>query len=155
PIDGARTSGDAMFPNVGNGGYDALDYDVAIAWTPDATQSGTTIAGSIVATSTMTARAAVPLKSFSLDFEGLQIDTVTVNGQPAQWQRDVDASAIKYKLIVTPATPVSGEFTTTVTYHGVPNSHTDADGSSEGWNRTSDGATFLGQPVGSMTGYPH
>ena len=45
PVDGSRTSGDAMFPNVGNGGYDALDYDVNIAWTPDATQSGSTIAG--------------------------------------------------------------------------------------------------------------
>ncbi len=155
PIDGARTSTDPMFPNVGNGGYDALDYDVNIAWTPDAVQSGTTIAGSIVATSTMTARADQPLRSFSLDFEGLEVDMVTVNGVPAAWTRDVDAAAIKYKLIVTPVTPVSGEFTTTVTYHGTPNHHVDADGSWEGWNRTTDGATMLGQPIGNMTGYPH
>ncbi|MFG6443804.1 M1 family aminopeptidase [Microbacterium sp. P07] len=155
PIDGARTSGDAMFPNVGNGGYDALDYDVALAWTPDATQTASTIAGSIVATSTMTATAAQPLKSFSLDFEGLEIDAVTVNGVDAAWTRDVDPSNIKYKLIVTPATPVSGEFTTKVTYHGAPSTHVDADTSLEGWNRTNDGATMLGQPVGSMTAYPH
>lgn len=155
PIDGARSAGDPMFPNVGNGGYDALDYDVDIAWTPNPTQSGTTIAGSIVASTTMTAHAAQPLRSFSLDFEGLEVDSVTVDGVPAQWTREVDADAIKFKLIVTPATPVSGEFTTVVTYHGEPSSHTDADGSSEGWNRTSDGATLLGQPVGMMTGYPH
>jgi len=155
PIDGARTSNDPMFPNVGNGGYDALDYDVAIAWTPDATQSGSTIAGTVQATSTMTATAAQPLKSFSLDFEGLEVDSVTVDGVPAAWTREVDPSAIKYKLIVTPATPVSGEFSVTVAYHGIPSSHTDLDGSSEGWNRTADGATMLGQPIGSMAGYPH
>jgi hypothetical protein len=154
-VDGARTAGDPMFPNIGNGGYDALDYDVDIAWTPDPVQSGTTIAGTIVASSTMTARALQPLRSFSLDFEGLEIDSVTVNGMPAAWTREVDAEAIQFKLIVTPATPVSGEFTTVVTYHGAPSSHTDADGSSEGWNRTSDGATLLGQPVGMMAGYPH
>lgn len=155
PIDGARTSTDPMFPNVGNGGYDALDYDVAIAWTPAATQSGTTIAGSVVATTTMTAKALQPLKSFSLDFEGLEVDAVTVNGVPATFTRDIDAGAIKFKLIVTPATPVSGEFTTTVSYHGVPSAHTDLDGSQEGWSRTSDGATMLGQPIGNMAGYPH
>lgn len=155
PIDGARTSSDAMFPNVGNGGYDALDYDVNIAWTPNGTQSGTFIAGTVAATSTMTARAAEPLRSFSLDFEGLTVDSVLVNGTPATWERDVDASAIKYKLIVTPAIPVSGEFTVTVAYHGEPSSHTDLDGSSEGWNRTTDGATMLGQPIGNMAGYPH
>ncbi|SFR70659.1 Peptidase family M1 [Agromyces sp. CF514] len=155
PIDGARTSNDPMFPNVGNGGYDALDYDVAIAWTPNAAQSGSTIAGTIAATSTMTATAPQPLKSFSLDFEGLDVDSVTVDGVDAAWTRDVDPAAIKYKLVVTPATPVSGEFEVAVAYHGTPSSHTDLDGSSEGWNRTSDGATLLGQPIGMMTGYPH
>ncbi|MGZ0713146.1 M1 family aminopeptidase (plasmid) [Coraliomargarita sp. W4R53] len=155
PIDGARTAGDAMFPNVGNGGYDALHYDVDLAWTPNDTQSGTYIAGTIVASSTMTARADEALRSFSMDFEGLEIDTVTVNGADAAYERDIDASAIKYKLIVTPASPVSGEFTTVVTYHGTPSAHVDTDGSLEGWNRTSDGATFLGQPIGAMAGYPH
>lgn len=155
PVDGARTSGDAMFPNVGNSGYDALDYDLDLAWTPDAVQTGSVVAGSIVATSTMTARAAEPLRSFSLDFEGLEVDSVTVDGTPATWQRDSDAGAIRHKLIITPASPVSGEFRVTVAYHGVPQAHVDADGSYEGWNATTDGATMLGQPVGNMTGFPH
>ena len=155
PVDGARTAGDAMFPNVGNGGYDALDYDIDLAWTPDAVQTGSVVAGSVVATSTMTARAAEPLRSFSLDFEGLVVDSVTVDGTPAAWQRDSDAGAIRHKLIVTPASPVSGEFRVTVAYHGVPQAHVDADGSYEGWNATTDGATMLGQPVGNMTGFPH
>ncbi len=33
--------------------------------------------------------------------------------------------------------------------------HTDADGSFEGWNVTADGATFVNQPIGSMTGFPN
>lgn len=95
PIDGAHTAGDAMFPNVGNGGYDALDYDIDISWSP------TGIANSVItgefdaASTTMTARAAAPLRSFSLDFEGLDVDSVFVNGAPATWSRDVDPAAIK------------------------------------------------------------
>ena len=42
-----------------------------------------------------------------------------------------------------------------MTYHGAPVSHIDTDGSSEGWNNTTDGATFLNQPVGSMTLFPN
>ena len=33
-IDGPLTSGDSLFPNQGNGGYDVSHYDVDIAWTP-------------------------------------------------------------------------------------------------------------------------
>jgi hypothetical protein len=155
PIDGARTSGDAMFPNVGNGGYDALDYDIDIAWSPTGVANNVITGQFDSASTTMTARALAPLRSFSLDFEGLTVDSVFVNGQPAQWSRDIDAAAIKYKLIVTPATPVTGEFTVTVNYSGVPQFHTDADGSQEGWSGTNDGAMLLGQPIGMMTGFPH
>lgn len=155
PIDGPRTAGDAMFPNVGNGGYDALDYDIDIAWTPTGVAGGVVTGEFEAASMTMTARALTPLRSFSLDFEGLDVTSVTVNGAPATWTRDIDAAAIKYKLIVTPATPVSGEFTVTVDYSGVPQFHIDADESQEGWSGTSDGATLLGQPIGMMTGFPH
>lgn len=148
-----------MFPNVGNGGYDALDYDIDIAWTPTGvtgTGSRDVVTGTFTsASATMTARALSTLRTFSLDFEGLTVDSVTVNGAPATWTRDVDAEAIKYKLIVTPATPVSGEFTVTVNYSGTPSFHTDADDSQEGWSGTNDGAMLLGQPIGMMTAFPH
>ena len=35
-IDGPLTSGDSLFPNQGNGGYDVSHYDVDLAWTPAA-----------------------------------------------------------------------------------------------------------------------
>lgn len=155
PIDGPRTSGDAMFPNVGNGGYDALDYDIDLTWNATGVVNNYMTGTIPQATTTMTARAATPLRSFSLDFEGMTVDSVLVNGAPATWTRDIDADAIKYKLIVTPATPVSGEFTVTVNYSGTPSRHVDADGSYEGWNPTADGAVLLGQPIGMMTGFPH
>lgn len=155
PIDGARTSGDAMFPNVGNGGYDALDYDVSLSWSPTGVASGLITGDITTATTTMTAKALSPLRSFSLDFEGMTVSAVTVNGVPAAWERDIDADAVKYKLIVTPASPVEGEFTVAVTYSGTPVVHVDTDGSSEGWNGTNDGAILLGQPIGMMAGFPH
>ena len=41
-IDGPLTSGDSLFPNQGNGGYDVSHYDVDIAWSPDGTIDATT-----------------------------------------------------------------------------------------------------------------
>lgn len=154
-IDGARTAGDTLFPNVGNGGYDALNYDLDLdvdtSWT-----SGPTSSSSLRATSTMTAKTTgAPLKSFSMDFEGLTIDSVRVDGKAATWSRDVDADEIRYKLVVTPAQAVSGTFTVAVRYHGDPVTHVDADESWEGWVDTADGVIFMGQPVGSMAGYPN
>lgn len=151
PVAGAQTSGDVLFPNVGNGGYDVQHYDIDLAWTPGQTLDAATIR----ATTTIEAvTTGAPLSSYSLDMEGLTVESVTVGGRPATFSRIEDVGAIKHKLVVTPATPVSGAFTTTVTYSGVPRSHEDADGSLEGWNVTSDGATFLNQPVGAMTGFP-
>jgi len=155
PVAGAQTSGDTQFPNVGNGGYDVLDYDIAMVWTP-ATIPGVTSDQSIVATTTISAATTgAPLSSFSLDFEGLTIDSVTVNGAPAAHTRVQVPADIKYKLVVTPAVPVDGAFTTVVSYHGTPVEHEDADGSPAGWIQTADGAVFLNQPVGSMTGFPN
>ncbi|WP_121253713.1 M1 family metallopeptidase [Nocardioides ferulae] len=154
---GPQTTGDAMFPNVGNGGYDARHYDVAISWDADGVVDGVMAGSFASATTRMKAVATkrTALKRFSLDFEGLEVDSVRVNGKPADYRRVQSPEEIKYKLIVTPRKPVKGAFTTVVKYHGVPTAHVDADGSLEGWNATADGATFLGQPIGAMTAYPH
>ncbi|WP_139977465.1 M1 family aminopeptidase [Nocardioides litoris] len=152
-VAGAQTSGDALFPNVGNGGYDVQHYDLDLAWTPATDLARSTIE----ATAAIRARTTgAPLSSYSLDLEGpeLTVENVTVDGVAATWTRDEQPDLIRHKLVVTPATAVSGEFTTVVTYAGVPTKHTDADGSAEGWNATNDGATFLNQPVGAMTGFP-
>lgn len=151
PVAGDRTSGDSLFPNVGNDGYDVQHYDLDIAWTPgDPVISASTID----ATATIAAKAPAALSEFSLDFEGLTVDSVTVDGAPATWERDVDADVTKYKLVVTPAEPVEGDFTAVIDYSGTPVTHIDPDGSREGWVPTSDGATAVNEPVGAMTWYP-
>ena len=50
---------------------------------------------------------------------------------------------------------MSGPFTVVVEYGGVPETRHDTDGSDEGWIPTEDGATFMNQPIGSMTGFPN
>ncbi|MCW2815766.1 MAG: hypothetical protein JWN84_3221 [Nocardioides sp.] len=142
---GAQTSGDSLFPSQGNGGYDVKDYDLAIAWS---------VPNSIAVTATITAATTgAALSSYSLDLEGLTVSAVTVDGVAATFTRV--ASGAAHKLVVTPATPVGGTFVTKVTYSGTPTTHTDPDGSSEGWVRTTDGAVALNEPVGAMTWYPN
>ena len=156
PIIGPQTSGDPLFPNVGNGGYDVTHYDIDLAWTGSGLGITPLTSSIDAATATITATTTgAPLSQFSLDFEGLTVGTVTVNGVAAAHSRIQDAGTTKYKLVITPATPVDGPFTTVVTYSGTPVSHTDDDGSKEGWNATTDGATFVNQPIGSMTGFPN
>ncbi|SEB11423.1 M1 family aminopeptidase [Leifsonia sp. 21MFCrub1.1] len=142
---GATAIGDSLFRGIGNGGYDVKHYDVALAYNSDKT---------ITATTLITATATQALSSFSLDFEGLTVSSVLVNGVAATFSRTSDPSISSYKLVVTPASTVTGDFTVAVAYSGTPVTHEDPDGSSEGWVSTSDGATALGQPVGTMTWLP-
>jgi hypothetical protein len=148
---GAQGVGDSLFPHQGNGGYDVSHYDLDIAWTA---------ANTIAATATITATTRQsPLEQFSLDLEGLTVSAVTVDGAAATTSRV--ASGGKFKLVVTPATPVDGEFITKVTYSGTPVAHTDPDGSKEGWVATTaglsgvTGAVALNEPVGAMTWFPN
>lgn len=160
PIVGPLTSGDPLFPNQGNGGYNVSHYDLDIAWTPGATIALATIDATATITATTTG---APLSSFGLDFEGagLTVSSVTVNGvAAASFTRQDGAPAVApalpeaHKLVVTPATAVDGAFTTVVTYAGIPSTHVDQDTSWEGWVPTADGMIFMGQPIGAMAGYP-
>ncbi len=165
PVAGGLSSGDSLFPRQGNTGYDALHYDVALA-----VNVTTALVPNAAATTTFTAATTTieavttgaPLSSYGFDFQGpgLTVSSVRVNGAPATFSRienttTSNATTDEHKLVVTPATPVDGAFTTVVTYSGTPSAHTDTDGSSEGWNATADGATFVNQPVGSMTAFPN
>src|SRR3712207_4067756 len=89
PVDGAQTSGDLLFPNVGNGGYDVSHYDIEIAWNPGApVPVDTPLNGTIAAKTTIVAATTgPPLRSFSLDLEGLTVTSVKVNNVDATWSR--------------------------------------------------------------------
>ncbi|WP_051548875.1 M1 family metallopeptidase [Nocardioides sp. URHA0032] len=139
PVPGSTGSGDSLFPQAGNGGYDAQRYRVVLDYRRD---------GSISASTRLTARARHPLSSFSLDLEGLRVERVRVDGREATFRRH------GHELVITPVRPVRGAFAARVAYHGTPHSHTDPDGSSEGWIATADGATTVNEPVGAMTWFP-
>ncbi len=174
PVAGGQTASppDSLTPNQGNSGYDVSHYDIAFRadFTPSTINNAVGTSTLSNATTTITATTTgAPLASFSLDFQGstgnlaastYDVDTVTVDGVPATFTRIESSSTTSalvdnHKLIITPATPVSGSFTTAVTTHGSPVIHFDTDGSAEGWNNTTDGATFVNQPVGSMTLFPN
>ena len=140
PRPGSPKSGDSLFPLAGNGGYNALHYRVALAYHPKA--------NTIDAVTRMRARAKHRLSSFYLDLSGLHVRSVLVNGRSAHFTRH------GHELRIKPASPVRGLFRTTVMYVGRPRVHIDPDKSSEGWIRAREGATALGEPVGTMTWIP-
>jgi hypothetical protein len=156
PGAGAESAGDRLLPNLGNGGYDALSYDLALSYTP-APGPLRTLGG----TATMTARATQDLGRFSLDLEGFTVSAVTVDGAPAAFERhdtpDQGAVPGAHKLRVTPPAPIAGgsTFAVVVSYSGTPPTITDPDGSGEGFLPTGDGAFVAGEPMGSMGWFPN
>jgi aminopeptidase N len=133
---------DPYFPKAGNGGYDVTHYGLTLAYDPDTTR--------LSGTAAVTARATRDLSAFDLDLEGLAVESVTVEGRPARWNR------AGQELTVRPHDALDqGEtFRVSVRYSGTPETITDPDGSEEGWLRTADGALALGEPTGSMTWFP-
>jgi hypothetical protein len=140
---GARTVGDRLFPAIGNGGYDATHYDLALAYDP-ATEM-------LQGTATIDATALQNLSELSIDLHGMQVSSVLVGGAQATFKQVGD------KLVVTPPAGIAlgTPFTTTVAYASPVVPFTDPDGSHEGWVPTSDGAFVANEPVGSMSWFPN
>ena len=168
-VAGSRSLGDALLPQLGNGGYDAGHYEIDLDYDPEANRID-------AATTTMTASASANLRELSLDFQDvLAVSAVAVNGEPAQFA-SVDATPAlspdpevtqPMKLVVDPAEaarPLAGEtFTVEVDYGGVPEEFTDPDTSIEGWIRacyplapvqTCDGSFVVNEPMGAQTWFP-
>ena len=106
---GSSGIGDPYYPLLGNSGYNVqhytLDLDLDVA------------GGSIAAgRATIEAIALLDLCAFNLDFRGLEIDTITVDEQPAAFSRHGG------ELTVEPGAPLpaGSRFTTEITYHGAP-----------------------------------
>ncbi len=67
----SRQAPDSLFPEQGSSKYDVKHYAISL---------GFESSGDIKARTTLTAKARKPLRSFSLDLEGLTVDKVRVNG---------------------------------------------------------------------------
>ena len=99
---------------------------------------------------TITARATQNLSSFNLDFEGLTVRSISVNGKSATWSRDGG------ELTVVPRRGLEkrSKFTTVVRYDGVPATIEDPQLGSSGFFHTDDGAMVVGQPDVAATWFP-
>ena len=139
---GSAGAGDPFFPLAGNGGYDVGNYTLDFDYNPKN--------NALDATATVSATATQDLSSFDLDFRGLHIDSVTVGGAPADFDRQGQ------ELVITPAAGISEgrNFDVVVAYDGHPNWIADPDKSRDGWIATDDGAFVVNEPQGSPTWYP-
>ncbi|PBC85194.1 MULTISPECIES: M1 family metallopeptidase [unclassified Streptomyces] len=141
---GAPGIGDPYFPQLGNGGFDALHYDLGVSYHPGS--------GRLDGRTTLTARATQNLSAFDLDLQKLTVDSVRVNGRRAHFTRSGD------EISVRPDFPLrrGKKFTVTLAYHGVPQALSGpiVFGSDYGWMKTKDGVFVACEPNAASTWFP-
>jgi aminopeptidase N len=139
---GAPGVGDPYFPLDGNGGYDVRHYGLDIKYTPE-----TDVLDGVAR---IRARATQHLSAFNLDFEGLTIRSITVDGKPARWSRNGG------ELTVTPKRTLrkGRTFQTRVVYDGIPQTIVDPILGNAGVFHTDDGVVIIGQPDVAATWFP-
>jgi aminopeptidase N len=138
---GAAGVGDPYYPTYGNGGYDVASYLLKLRYDPAANE--------LNGQETITATATADLSRFDLDFAGLTVNSITVNGRPATNRRDQN------ELRVTPAAGLrSGStFTVAVDYGGAPQPVSPSLGVG-GFLHDKDGAIAVGQPESAAAWLP-
>jgi hypothetical protein len=139
---GAAGIGDPYFPLAGNGGYDVRHYGLDITYTP-ATDA-------LVGIATISVVATQDLSAFNLDFDGLTLRSLTVDGLPAAWSRAAG------ELTVTPLRGLrrGQAFTVVARYDGVPQLIQDPNLGASGVFATDDGMVVVGQPEVASTWFP-
>ena len=138
PVNGQPGVGDPYFPYLGNSGYDARHYNVAL--TVDSKKR------EVAGTTTIELTPTVDLLSFTFDLVGFEVSAVTVNGAFAAFERPPD------KLRITPQQPLPEGVPATVqvTYSGRPSGAGLA-----GWYWSKDeGALYSPQPAGASRLFP-
>ena len=137
---------DELYPQRGNAGLDVLHYDLQLAWTPeDKTLEGT---------ATLRIRPVEDAPAITLDFTGMTVDKVTVDGAAAT------GTVAREKLTVPRAVAKDEPLTLVVDYHGTPRTvkmpsrRGDAD-EGLGLRATKDGSLWtMQEPWGALTWYP-
>jgi aminopeptidase N len=142
---GSPGVGDPYFPLAGNGGYDAQHYDLTLSYSPRTNR--------LVGRTVVQARALVLLTRFDLDFKGMRVRAVTVDGQPAAFRR------AGQELQITPAAPLAAgaPFTVSVRYRGVPRTVSGSNiiaGEPYGFVHTPDGQFVAAEPDAASTWFP-
>lgn len=139
---GAPGIGDDLFPELGNGGYDVLHYELALVVD--------LASGALDATAVITATATQNLSSFNLDLVGLEVSVVEVDGSAAEFSHEGRELVVKPRSVIADGS----EFETKVSYAGVPESLTSTVPFGNGW-RTAPTVTYVvSQPDGAATWFP-
>ena len=142
---GAPGVGDPYFPLEGNGGYDAIHYDVKLSYDPASDRLDGVV--------TMAAKADEDLSRFDMDLQQLSVSGVTVNGRSARFVRDGQ------ELKITPRHKLHRRFpfVTQVRYGGVPKTIVGSPivfGSPYGFLHTEDGNFVGAEPNAASTWFP-
>ena len=142
PSPGSAGIGDPLFPTLGNGGYDAKHYSLAVRYPTAAPNE--TVQGKV----TMYARATQALSRFNLDFDGDSVGSVAVDGRPAHftWADE--------EIVITPKRPLKDheKFAVRVTYTAHP--FTPVDTLPFGFFTVNGGSVTAGQPDVGHDFYP-
>jgi aminopeptidase N len=165
---GAAGSGDPYFPFAGNGGYDVLDYDLALRYEPPTDPA--VLTGRLDGVATISLRATEDLRSLNFDLRGLDVTAVRVGGpgkghgpshgrshtKDAEWSHTEDEATRSSELTVQLRPKLKAGTTTTVVveYGGITGQPEDIGGDPYGWVTTSDGAMVVNEPEGASTWYP-
>ena len=136
---GAAGVGDTYYPGYGNGGYGVKHYDLDLAYDPETDV--------LEGRAAIKARARQDLCSFNLDFVGLEVRAIRVDGRPATWTRSGQ------ELAVNPRRNLKDghRFRARISYAGVPVKFT---GGLSGWMATPEGLTVAGQPEVATAWFP-
>jgi hypothetical protein len=137
---GSSGIGDPYFPLDGNGGYDVEHYDLKVSYDPATDR--------LTGEATIRARATQNLSAFNLDFVGLRLRSLTVNGTSATSTRKGQELTVKPRAGLTNGST----FTVVARYDGVP--QTLEEFGLSGFIHTDDGAIVIGEPHVAATWFP-
>jgi len=140
---GAVGVGDPYFPHLGNGGYDVEHYTLDLTWRAD-----DAVLDGVV---TIDADATQSLSRFDLDLAGMDVRSVTVDGETAATAR------VERELVITPAAAIAegDDFTTVITYSGHPEPVSEGTTLFDvGWQTDGREVFVVSEPSGAATFFP-
>jgi aminopeptidase N len=143
PVDGETGVGDPYFPELGNTGYDSIHYLLDLTWDPETNH--------LDGVMTLDAVAVQDLASFGLDLVDLAVDEVTVDGEPADFERRDERG-----LVISPAAPLPADdpFQVQVRYQGEPTTLSGQFPGLGGWQPSRGEVFVAAEPDGAATFYP-
>lgn len=142
-LDGGAGLGDRYYPGYGNGGYDVQNYDLTIDWNHTDRSMDATAVIDLIPTQA--------LARFNLDFVGLAVSSVVIDGRDAEWTRD------GRELVITPTDNLREGVPAQVTvdYFGEPDVLQSLGAPfSGGWTDLGETIVVVGEPEGAAGWYP-